>query len=790
MNRPDSCQRLRRLGAAALLAALAACGGKAPSGDPAAPAAAAPARLSLIPAPASMQPGAGTFALAADTPLQGEGEAALSVARQFATLLAQGRDLVLEPTAASGETRRGIVFRLDPTRAAAGREAYLLEVTGDGVSVSAGDAAGLFYGAMTLLQLATLDDAGQVALPAVRIEDAPRFGWRGFMLDPARHFWSVDQVKQVIDMMALHKLNTLHWHLTDDQGWRVEIKQYPKLTEVGACRIPSGDGGIEPATGQPRRYCGFYTQDQVRDVVAYAGERHITVVPEVNVPGHATAAIAAYPELGSTDRRLVPSSEWGVFPNLVNAEEETYRFLENVIAELIPLFPGTYFHVGGDEAVKDQWEASARVQQRMREVGATTEMEMQSHLVARLEKFLAGHGKRLIGWDEILEGPLPAEATVMSWRGIEGGLKAARAGHDVVMSPSSDLYLDYLQTSSAHEPPGRPATITLKQVYDFEPVPAELEANRGHILGLQANLWTEHTRTFERLQHHMFPRLAAVAETGWSPEARKDYADFLQRLPAQLRRWQRWNIGYALTPFQVDAVAEDDRTAGTARVTLSNPLGYEIRYTTDGEEPGADSSLYSAPVDLSLPAKLRAAAFFEGRPLAPARGFDWDAASLLSRSDEQLAVCPEGGALLLRLEDDGPADGERAIFNTDIFYPCWQWNGAQLDGITAVKVRAGRIPYYFQLAHDEPARRFEPARSAHGELDVFAGGCKGQRVASVPLPAAPGADGFLELDAELPPDLSGRQDLCLRFTGDSRPQMWVLDRVSLQPATSLPEDRP
>ena len=782
MNRPDSFQRLRRLGAAALLAALAACGGKAPSGEPAAPAAAAPARLSLIPAPASMQPGAGVFALAADTPLQGEGEAALTVARQFATLLAQGRDLALEPTAASGDAKGAIVFRLDPARAAAGREAYLLEVTGDGVSVSAGDAAGLFYGAMTLLQLATLDDAGQVALPAVRIEDAPRFGWRGFMLDPARHFWDVDQVKQVIDMMALHKLNTLHWHLTDDQGWRVEIRQYPKLTEVGACRIPSGDGGIEPATGQPRRYCGFYTQDQVRDVVAYAGERHITVVPEVNVPGHATAAIAAYPELGSTDRRLVPSSEWGVFPNLVNAEEETYRFLENVIAELIPLFPGTYFHIGGDEAVKDQWEASARVQQRMREVGAKTEMEMQSHLVARLEKFLAGHGKRLIGWDEILEGPLPAEATVMSWRGIEGGLKAARAGHDVVMSPSSDLYLDYLQTASAHEPPGRPATITLKQVYDFEPVPAELEeANRGHILGLQANLWTEHTRTFERLQHHMFPRLAAVAETGWSPEPRKDYADFLQRLPAQLRRWQRWNIGYAPTPFQVDAVAEDDRTAGTARVTLSNPLGYEIRYTTDGEEPGAGSPLYSAPVDVSLPAKLRAAAFFEGRPLAPARGFDWDAASLLSRSDEQLAACPEGGALLLRLEDDGPADGERAIFNTDIFYPCWQWNGAELDGIAAVKVRAGRIPYYFQLAHDEPARRFEPARSAHGELDVFAGGCKGQRVASVPLPAAPGADGFLELEAELPPDLSGRQDLCLRFTGDSRPQMWVLDRVSLQP---------
>ena len=242
---------------------------------------------------------------------------------------------------------------------------------------------------MTLLQLATLDDAAQVSLPAVRIEDAPRFSWRGFMMDPARHFWSVDEVKQVIDAMALHKLNTLHWHLTDDQGWRVEIRQYPKLTEVGGCRIPSGDAGTDPATGEPRRYCGFYTQDQVRDIVAYAAARHITVVPELNQPGHATAAIAAYPELGTTDLPLVPSSEWGVFPNLFNAEESTITFLENVLGELIPLFPGTYFHVGGDEAVKDQWEASPRVQERMREVGAKTEMEMQSHIVARLEKYLA-----------------------------------------------------------------------------------------------------------------------------------------------------------------------------------------------------------------------------------------------------------------------------------------------------------------------------------------------------------------------------------------------------------------
>ncbi|KAF1685185.1 beta-hexosaminidase [Pseudoxanthomonas broegbernensis] len=773
--------RWRALGIAGLLAALAACGGDPAGHGPAAQAPdAAPARVSLIPQPARIEPAQGRFVLTAATPLLAEGEQARTVAAQFAALLAKGRGLAPELAADGAGGEGAIRFAIDPARAT-GAESYRLDVSPQGVDVVAGDAAGLFYGAMTLLQLATLDDADTVALPALRIEDAPRFGWRGFMLDPARHFWSVEQVKQVIDAMALHKLNTLHWHLTDDQGWRIEIKQYPKLTEIGGCRIPAGDGGIDPASGQPRPYCGFYTQDQVREVVAYAAARHISIVPEFDVPGHATAAIAAYPELGTLDTPLVPSSEWGVFPNLFNTEEATFRFLENVIAEMVPLFPGPYFHIGGDEAVKDQWEASARVQQRMRELGAKDEMAMQSLLVARLEKFLAGHGKRLIGWDEILEGPLPAQATVMSWRGGEGALKAAREGHDVVMAPSGDLYLDYLQTSSPQEPPGRPATITLQQVYDFEPVPAELEAERqGHILGLQANLWTEHTRTFERLQHHMFPRLAAVAETGWTPAARKDYRDFLQRLPAQLRRYQRWGIGYALTPFQVDAVARDERATGTATVTLSNPLDYEVRYTTDGGEPQADSALYSAPLPVTLPATVRAAAFFEGRPLAPARDYAYDAASLRVRSDEQLATCPAAGDLLLRLEDDGPADGERAIFNLTIFYPCWLWSEADLDGVASIKVRAGTIPYYFQLAHDEPHRRFEPARSAHGELDILADGCEGERIASVPLPAAPEADGFVELTAALPQGLSGRQDLCLRFTGDTRPRTWVLDRATLQ----------
>ena len=738
---------------------------------------------SFIPAPVSLQLQDGSFALSAATVIVADGAEARAAAEQFQRTVNKTHGLDLK-IAAQGTGNNAITFRKDAATSDAKPESYQLEVNPKGIVVSASDAAGLFYGGVTLWQaLPQATSAGDaLQVPALRIEDAPRFGWRGFMMDPARHFWTVDEVKQTIDAMALHKLNTLHWHLTDDQGWRIEIKQYPKLTEIGGCRLPAGDGGKDPKTGAPRPYCGFYTQEQIRDVVRYAAERHITVVPEINVPGHATAAIAAYPEIGTIDAPLVPSSEWGVFPNLVTPEESTYTFLENVLGEVVDLFPGTYVHIGGDEAVKDQWEASARVQQRMREVGAKDEMAMQGHLVERLEKYLAGHGKRLIGWDEILEAKLPAEATVMSWRGIEGGLKAAREGHDVVMSPSSDLYLDYLQTTSPHEPPGRPAAIPLKQAYNFEPVPAELETDkRQHILGLQANMWTEHTRTFERLQHNVFPRLAAVAETGWSPRDKKDYASFLQRLPAQLQRYRDAGIGYAQTPFQVDAVAEQDRATRTAKVTLDNPLGYEVRYTTDGSDPTAKSTRYETPLQVTLPTQLRAAAFAEGKALAAPRDYRWDTTSLLTRSDEQLATCPDAGRLLLRLEDDGPADGERAIFNTTIFYPCWQWNAADLEGIASIKVRAGQIPYYFQLAHDEPNRRFEPSRSKHGELDIHAGGCKGELLASVPLPATPDKDGFITLSALLPADTQGKHDLCLRFTGDTRPTMWVLDTVTLQP---------
>ncbi len=740
-----------------------------------------PGSLMLIPAPAQVERAAGAgFIVTADTHVHANDPAAQRVARQFIDMLARSGGAKLTLATGHDDHDGGIRFEQVPAVGHVAAEGYTLHSGPRGVVVSASDEAGLFYGATTLSQLATGDAGGSV--PAVTIEDAPRFPWRGLMLDSARHFQSLDEIKQLLDAMAAHKLNTFHWHLTDDQGWRMEIKRYPKLTSVGGCRIPAGDGGRDPATGAPRPYCGYYTQAQIREVVAYAAARHIQVIPEIDVPGHATAAIAAYPELGVLDTPLQPLSEWGVFPNLFNVEDSTVVFLQNVLEEVIDLFPARYVHVGGDEAVKDQWIASPQVQQRMRELGISDENAMQSHLLKRLETFLEQHDRRLIGWDEILEGGLPPQATVMSWRGTEGGLAAASAGHDVVMSPVTDMYMDYLQTASPNEPPGRPLLTTLARTYAFEPVPSSLAADKQHhVLGLQANMFTEHTRSYARLQHNLFPRLAAVAETGWSPAQQRDFRDFLARLPAQLQRYRAWGLAYAQTPFEVAVEHQQNRRNGSVTVNLASPLGYEVRYRTDGQPVNASSPLYTGPMQSRLPVTVHAAAFFNGQPLAARPTVAaFSAQSLLTRRDDELLTCPGPGQLLLRLEDDGPADGARAIFNVNIFNPCWRWADADLSGIRTLSVRAGRIPYYFQLAHDEPQRKFESASRAQGEMRIRHGDCSGPVLAEVPLPAAPDADGFITLSARLPEQITGPGDLCINFTGDTRPAMWVLDEVTLQ----------
>lgn len=745
---------------------------------------------SLIPQPASMQVGTGVFVVDAGTTVSAEGDAALRVAARFnGFLVAAGRTplrMLPYPGDERGQIDHAIHFRLDAS-SGTGPEGYALDIDAHRIDVAARSEDGLFYGAVTLWQLLTQGETGRVLLPTLHIEDAPRFSWRGYMLDSARNFQSVEQVKKILDTMALHKLNVFHWHLTDDQGWRIEIKRHPRLARIGGCRIPAGDAGIDAATGRPVRYCGWYTQDDVRDIVAYAAARHITVVPEIDLPGHATAAIAAYPRLGTEGRKIPVTAFRGIHSNLFNVDEGTFRFLDEVFAEVARLFPGEYIHIGGDEAIKDQWKASRRVQAKIRALGLKDETALQSWFVHRLETILHAHGKRLLGWDEILEGGLAPDATVMSWRGIEGGIEAAKQGHDVVMSPTSDMYLDYLQTESPNEFPGRPAPrlIPMDRFYAFEPVPAQLDAaQRKHILGLQANMWTTDNRSFAGVEHNTFPRLLAAAETGWTPKEKKDYASFLRRLPAWTHRYESLGVGYARTPFEVIASAvllpgPGDSPQGDALVTLANPLGYPIRYAIDGAGAGVPALEYRKPLRIKLPASLRAVAIVDGRTLHPIQRFDVSRDSLLTRADEQLQTCAADGPVL-RMEDDGPAKGERALYNVAIMAPCWQWKDAPLKDIATIEIRAGRLPYIFnQRAEEDAARRFLPAKSAHGELDVRLDSCDGDTIATAPLPAGSDADGFTTLRATLGRRLDAPHSLCIRFSGDFRPRMWVLDRVTL-----------
>jgi hexosaminidase len=449
-------------------------------------------------------------------------------------------------------------------------EGYLLSAGPEGIELRGGSAAGVFWGCQTLRQLLgpaayrrapVHPRAGQLGhwrVPACRIEDAPRFAWRGAMLDVARHFLPKDVVLRYVDLLAVHKLNVLHLHLTDDQGWRIEIKRYPRLTEVGAWRTRTKTGLRESPLWDERPHGGYYTQDDIREIVAYAAERHITVVPEIDIPGHSQAAIAAYPELGNTDvidtTTLPVLTTWGVNPNVLAPTDTVLRFYENVFAEVLELFPSQFLHIGGDECAKDQWRASDTAQARIKELGLDGEDELQSWIIRHFDRWLTSQGRRLIGWDEILGGLRPggviAEgAAVSSWRGYAGGIAAARAGHDVVMCPKSHVYLDYRQSARADEPVPIAYVRTLEDVYRFEPVPEDglSPAEAAHIIGAQANIWTEAMDSVRAVDYMAFPRLAAFAETVWSelpaPGAR-DYDGFAGRMTSHYARLDALGVEY------------------------------------------------------------------------------------------------------------------------------------------------------------------------------------------------------------------------------------------------------
>ncbi|MFF7746495.1 family 20 glycosylhydrolase [Streptomyces sp. NPDC007960] len=516
----------------------------------------------LIPAPSRTAHGDGLHELGDATTIDAAAGTE-GVARWLRSTVGAATGLGLPPAGTGADLRDGetrIELRVDPEL---GPEAYRMTADRRTVRIEGGGAAGVFWGAQTFRQLlgpdafrrAPVEPGRSWTVPTGTVEDAPRFAWRGLMLDVARHFMPKDGVLRYLDLLAAHKLNVFHFHLTDDQGWRIEIKRHPRLTEQGAWRARTKFGHRASPLWDDRPHGGFYTQDDIREIVAYAAERHIRVVPEIDVPGHSQAAIAAYPELGNTDvvdtASLTVWDNWGVTPNVLAPTDRTLRFYEGVFEELLALFPADvspFIHIGGDECPKDQWKQSPAAQARIAELGLKDEDELQSWFIRHFDTWLTERGRRLIGWDEILEGGLAPGAAVSSWRGYQGGITAARAGHDVVMCPEQQVYLDHRQAPGDDEPMPIGYVRTLEDVYRFEPVPPQLtEEEARHVLGTQANVWTEVMESQARVDYQVFPRLAAFAEVAWSAlpaPAERDYADFRRRMTAHYGRLDALGVGY------------------------------------------------------------------------------------------------------------------------------------------------------------------------------------------------------------------------------------------------------
>ncbi|EIL97973.1 beta-hexosaminidase [Rhodanobacter thiooxydans] len=765
-------RRLILLGCASLALGLA---GLVRAAEPSAPA--------LLPLPAQLHVDAGRFTVDAHTPIVLADDAASTrrTGAWLTDLVARTRGLRL-PLKHGAAAAGAIVLQRDPAAPVANREGYALDVTPQGIRITARDDAGLFYGAVTLWQLLTPDaKQGAVEVPALSIRDQPRFDWRGLMLDSVRHFQSVAEIERLLEQMAQHKLNTFHWHLTDDQGWRIQIKRYPELTRIGAWRTPPGAG----RDGEPQRYGGFYTQAQIRRIVAYAAARQITVVPEIDMPGHAQAAVAAYPQFGVTGQRPPVSVDWGINPYLYNVDDATFEFIGNVLDEVMALFPSTYIHVGGDEAIKDQWQASPAVQAKMRALGITREDALQGWFIDRVGQYLDQHGCKLVGWDEILDGDkLPADATVMSWRGTDGAIKAAMMGHDVVMAPAPQLYFDHVQGELADEYAGRLGVESLQSVYAFPTVPAVLGAAQArHVLGVQANVWTEHMPTMAHVEHAVFPRLDALSEVTWSPPVANGWPGFLARLPPQFARYRAQHVAYADSAFAVDIDVDRNvaLATGNATVTLASQTGFGvIHYTLDGSTPTPGSPRYDTPFNVTLPATVRAASFAaDGSVLAAPRQRVLDRPSLLSLPGTALANCP-GSNFRLRLQPTPDAQGTQPVYAVNVFDACQLFPPTLLNGVGAIRVEAVRLPRNFALAHEQKLVVARPHATPFGELVVHADTCAGAVLASMPLPDPVHGPSRFELQAQLPAQ-TGERSLCLVYTVPIDGPLYAIGNVALTP---------
>ncbi len=560
------------------------------------------AQLPVIPRPESVQMLDGSFTISAGTTVHAD--TPLKPLEEFLQTALQD----LPAVQVSPDSQTGTVIRL-ATSALGKDEAYVMEVTPEQIRITGNDAAGVFYGIQSLLQL-----AGQSpVIPACRIADSPRFAYRGLHLDTGRNMFSLSFLKKYIDLMAFYKLNTFHWHLTEDQGWRIEIKKYPELQRVAAYRSETiiGHKKDSPHRFDGVRYGGYYTQEEVKELVQYASERHITIIPEIEMPGHASAALAAYPHLGCRGQGYSTATFWGIFDDVFCAgKDSTFVFLEDVLDEVLALFPSKYIHIGGDECPKARWKACPHCQKRMKDQHLEDEHELQSYFIRRIEKYLNSRGREIIGWDEILEGGVSPNATVMSWRGEVGGIESARQRHRVVMTPESHLYFDYYQSLDPGEPVAAAWFTPLDKVYSYEPYPKELEPEfHPYIIGVQGNVWSEYMADAAQVEYMTFPRALALAETAWTPAGQKDYPDFLERLRQNEILLKQKGVNYFDRYEELKYEWE-----GNALSLSTTVPDARIYYTLDGRNPTDQDRLYQDPVRVDKSQVLKSQLYSGGKP--------------------------------------------------------------------------------------------------------------------------------------------------------------------------------
>ncbi len=562
---------------------------------------------SIIPKPQTVTMKDGQFELNPNTLIYTENEEQLKVASLFLKKIEKSTGLSLK-SSSQKPNRNALVFQLDKSMDI-NDEGYFLKVDGDQILIKAKNNNGFFYAMQTLMQLlpSEIESQTQVsgkewAIPAVQIVDEPTFAWRGLNLDVSRHFVPVDSIKKQLDVLSLYKINKFHWHLTDDQGWRIEIKKYPKLTEIGAKRR-NDDGSI---------YDGYYTQEDIKEVVAYAQERFIDVIPEIDVPGHVVSVLAGYPELSCTTEHLETRTLWGVDSNILCAgKERTFSFLEDVFEEVVPLFPFAYVHIGGDEVPKEKWEKCPHCQKRIADENLTDEAHLQSYFMARTENILKRHDKKIFGWDEILEGGISETANITSWTGEEGGIAAANAGHNVVMNPSAYTYLNFYQGDHKVEPMAFGSFISLEDIYNYDPIPSQIaEDKRKHILGSQASIWTEYASTTPIIEYLLYPRVLAMAELTWTKNENKSYNDFLRRLEGQYTRLDKHHINYHIP---IPEGPSSDRVVFRDSVSLSfkTTRPAKIIYSIDGSALDKNAETYKAPLTFYGNTTLKIAAILE-----------------------------------------------------------------------------------------------------------------------------------------------------------------------------------